>query len=171
MFIRLKFPVTIDSNVTFNYMVLHNFQFSRSAHYDAYELSQLFGQNPKLMMLMGSTMTFSISGSLFVKTTASNAYYAEGLYNSSFGIMAFASLPLLINHFNRIMKSWNDGKNNLKTDGFVIEYVNTYNESSPYATENYLPETFTYSIASRDVFVINVTLSGKIGDAMFRGGT
>jgi len=169
MFIRLRFPVIIGSTETFNYMILHNYQFSRTAQYDAYELSQIFGQDPMLMGLLGSVMTFSISGSLFIKTTATNAYYAEGLYNSSFGIQAFASLPLLINHLNRITKSWNDGRINFRPSDFVIEYVSTYNEFAPFVTENFLPESFSYSLASRDVFVINVTLSGKIGQAIFGG--
>jgi hypothetical protein len=168
MFIRLKFPAVVGSSQTINYMILQNFQFSRTTQYDAYELSQIFGQDPMLMMLLGSVTTFSISGSLIVKTLGSN-YYADGLYNSDFTILAFSSLPLLINHLNKITRCWNDGNNNLKTNNFAIEYVSTYNEFAPYVTENFLPESFNYSIASRDTFIINVTLTGKIGTAMFGG--
>jgi hypothetical protein len=163
MFIRIKFP---NKDGEANYLVLSDYQFSRTAQYDSLELSRIFSQNTKLLMILGSLMSFTLSGTAYIKTGAADTYIVEGLYNKFLGSFSFASLPSLFDYFNEVTKSWNDGKNNVKTAGFAIQYVNTHTQSEDPALkfENFIPESFTYSISTREVFAIHINLSGKIGE-------
>jgi hypothetical protein len=162
MFVRLRFPV----GNSVNYIVLSEFQFSRNTQYDVFDLSRLFGQKTQLLMLMGSMVSCSLSGTLYIKRTATNDYFLDGLYNSSFVNITFASLPFLIQYLNAITDGWNNGKNNIKTSSFTIEYVDNYNQSPAPYVEHFLPESFTFSITNKEVFTVNINLSGRIGNAV-----
>jgi hypothetical protein len=115
-------------------------------------------------MIVGSQKSFTLSGSLFIKTLGSN-YVVDGLYNSSFNLIQFQQPKYIIYRFNEITKQWNDGINNTNTPKFEIQYVQSYNESAD-VKENFLPESFSYSFSSRDPMMINVNISGKIGEAI-----
>jgi hypothetical protein len=160
MFIRLKFP-SVDGD---NYLVLYEYQFTATNTYDVLELSKIFAQSPLLMMILGSQKTFTLSGSLFIKTQGNN-YVVDGLYDAYLNLIQFYSPKYIINRFNQIAKVWNNGVNNTETDKFTIQYVDTINDSNP-ISENFLPESFSFSINSRDAMIINVSISGKIGEVI-----
>jgi len=164
MFIRIKFPNEYGS---INYIIAKEFQFSRTISYDVYHLAQIFSQSPILFMIMGSDISFNISGSLFIKNSGSD-YVVDGIYNSSFNQIVFVSIRHIINYLNAVTKKWNDGTKNTNTSSFAIQFVDNYNDPDDYSTiqENFLPESFSYSISSRDPMIINISMSGKIGVAM-----
>ena len=164
MFVRLKFPVKEGLSYSVNYLILYEYQFSINNSYDVLELSQIFGQSPILKMILGSQKSFTLSGSLFIKNVGTN-YVVDGLYNSSFNLIHFLQPKYIIDRFNQIAKDWNDGVNNTNVPQFEIQYVQSYNETAD-VKEKFLPESFSYSFSSRDPMLINVSISGKIGEAI-----
>jgi hypothetical protein len=164
MFVRIKFPYTEGTLQTTNYLILYEYQFSATSTYDTLELSQIFSQTPLLMMIVGSQRNFHLSGSLFIKTEG-NDYVVDGLYNASFNKITFTSPKHIARYFRNLANCWNDGTNNTKVSKFAIEYVDTFNEPSNDYTirEYFIPDSFLFSITSREAMTINISLSGKIG--------
>jgi hypothetical protein len=162
MFIRIKAP---DQNQSTTYLVMKEFNFSRTSSFDVYHISQIFSQSPILIMIMGSQVHFTVSGNLFVKSSGSG-YNLDGLYDAGFNLVYFSTTAEIAKYFNQWTNVWNNGIANINTKSFIIEYVNNYNDASPTYFENFLPESFSYSIANRDSMVVNVSVSGVIGQAM-----
>jgi hypothetical protein len=169
MFVRVRYPVIIDNDIVMHYLVIKEFNFTRNATYDVNNIAQIFAQSPILVMIMGSQIHFTLSGNLFIKRDGTE-YVVDGLYNSAFYPITFLSPRHIVNYFKQITLDWNNGKLNTETKKFTIQFVDNYNDSdSASISENFLPESFSYTITNREPLMINVSITGQIGVSLTGG--